>query len=581
MASRPATVTDLIDSLELGLPGEELSITAALVAFYELDADANIGQQLADRNVDEVLGIVLTAVEPFAALILDVFDFVGRLEANVQGHLEIELAANLAEALRLDVERFRRYERDVVRGASRRVDLDILLSMSDGSWGSWHDWFWPFNCILQVGGPPLAQFCDGCPRPELIAQFSWVRSVFESLSAQARVRLAERGGEAPSTNADYMVDRLAKVWPSEVALRGHFSNSKCLMSSSTWMQNLWPRVLTEFHAAEVRGDYDDVRRLLALPYWKHRWQLYEVWVLAQLLDAIGLHRVELVTENGVWALPVGGSAKTAIALVPSIGATVWYQHQREPAAALFAGQEHRPEVIVEASDGTVLLVVEAKARRGLARADVEAFLFPLLQWRPRAALLANYFSVKDAPPLVETVQADSALAASSEYQPIGVGASPVQSWLRRQCDTLIPRPTRVIVVDVSSSMASEEAQRVTRSLADDAYRSVFVAFADQAQVNRDGPEFDARNLGVGTNLAGARDVLLRDLKNELTGPSAEVHLVSDLEFEEGQFDAFAIEVQRCGAKLLVHSWESSAVESARRSFRYLATDQLHIHTKQS
>src|ERR1039458_9366580 len=119
MASRPATVTDLIDSLELGLPGEELSITAALVAFYELDADANIGQQLADRNVDEVLGIVLTAVEPFAALILDVFDFVGRLEANVQGHLEIELAANLAEALRLDVERFRRYERDVVRGASR------------------------------------------------------------------------------------------------------------------------------------------------------------------------------------------------------------------------------------------------------------------------------------------------------------------------------------------------------------------------------------------------------------------------------------------------------------------------------
>jgi len=579
MSTRPATVADLLDSLELGLPGEELGITAALIAYYGLGADDDLRQHLASRTVDEVLSVMLTAVEPFAALLLEVFEFVGHLEANVRDHLEIELASNHAEALRLNGEQFRRYERDVVRRAPRRVDLDILLATPDGSWESWHDWYWPFNCILQFGSPRVAQLCDGCPRPELVAQFAWVRTVFESLSAQARERLDERGGQDPSSNADYMVDRLAKVWPREVALRGHFSESKCPMTNSSWMGDLWPRVLTEFHAAEVVGDYEDLLRLLALPYWKHRWQLYEVWVLAQLLDVIGLHRVELVTEGDVWALPVGGNAKTAVALVPSMGATVWYQHQREPADALFPGQEHRPEIIVEDRDGTILLVIEAKARRGLGRADVEAFLFPLLQWRPRAALLANYFAVKDAPPLAETVHATSTLAASSEYQPIGVGAPAVHDWLRRQCDTLLLPPTRVIVIDASSSVASEEAQQVALSLADHAHHSIFVAFADHAQLNRDAPEFDTFGLGTGTNLDAARDVLLRDLRMELSRPSAEVHLVSDMELEQDQFDAFAIGVQQCGAKLIVHSWESSAVESARHSFRHLKDDQLRIHTK--
>ncbi len=566
MASAPATVVDLLASLELGQPGEETGVTAALAAYYDLEPGADLGKQLADRSVDEVLAVVLTAVEPFAALLLEVFDFAGRLDATVQGHLEIELAASQADALRLDVERFRRYEREAVRRSSRRVDLDMLLATPGAAWWSWHDWFWPFNCILQLGQPTPTHFCDGCPRPDIAADFAFVRAAFESLSAQAKVRLEERAGQALETNADFMLELLANRWPGEVAIRGHFPGRQCHMVDNEWMRNLWPRVLSEFHAAEVRGDLDDVRRLLSLPYWKHRWQLYEVWVLAQVLDTIGLDRIELVAENDVWKLPVGGRAKTAVARVRSIGATVWYQHQREPEAALFAGQEHRPEVIVETRDGTVLVVVEAKARRGLSKADAEGFLYPLLQWQPSAALLANYFAVKQAPPLGEILQGGTALAASSEYQPIGAGAVPVQNWLRRQFERLLPLPARVIVVDVSRSMPSRETQRLAHSLADAAHLAVFVGFAERAQIYREAPEFGTHSLGGGTNLAAARDILQRDLRVELTSPDAEVHLVSDLEFGEGELDAFAAEVQRCGASLVVHSWQSTAFESARWPF---------------
>ncbi len=349
------------------------------------------------------------------------------------------------------------------------------------------------------------------------------------------------------------------------------------MARSDWMQNLWPEVLVEFRATEVTGDFDDVRRLLALPYWKHRWQLYEVWVLAELLDAIGLDRIEFVTDNGVWALPVGGKAKTAVALIPSIGATVWYQHQREPLASLFDGQEHRPEVILEAYDGSVLLVLEAKARRGLDRAAVEAFLFPLLQWQPQAALLANYFAVKGAPPLAEARQGIAVLAATSEFNPLGEGASPVRHWLRSQCEALVPFPARVIVIDLSSSMAKDDALSVARELADDAHLACFVGFADRAELNRDAPEFDERALGGRTNLAAARDVLLRDLVEEVSNPSTEVHLVTDLDLAATELDAFADEVQSAGATLIVHSWEAPAVESARRASRHLANVSVRLH----
>lgn len=580
VSTRPATVADLLDSLELGAPGEEFGITAALAAFYGLDARADLRRELAGRDVDEVIGVVLTAVEPFAALILEVFEFVGRLQARVGGDLEVELSTSQADALRLNVERFERYERSTVRRTERRVDLDKLLAIPRGAWAGWHDWYWPFHCVLQVDMPAQLDLCEGCPRPELIAEFAYVRKSLASLSDQARVRLDESGGARPLTNADYMVDRLATSWSQEVATRGHLTDygHGCAMSRSDWMRDLWPKVQAEFNAAEVGGEFEDVRRLLALPYWKHRWQLYEVWMLGQVLDAIGLRRVELVTEDGVWPLPVGRSAKTAVALVPSIGATIWYQHQREPVAALFEGKEHRPEIIVEDADADVLLVVEAKARRGLDRVDAEAFLYPLLQWQPRSALLANYFAVNHAPPLTETSQGDCALASSSDCQPIGAGAESVRSWLRQQCAELLPSPTRVIVVDVSSSMPADDADDVVRALADDAHVARYVAFAERAALNRDAPTFDRRALGAGTELASAAAILQSDLREDLSSPTAVVHLVSDLDFEPGQLDAFAAAVKQLGARLEIHSWDPE-VEAARRRSPVLGGGVLHIHGK--
>lgn len=582
MSIRPATVADLLDSLELGAPGEELGITAALVAFYGLDPQANLRRGLADRDIDEVLGVILTAVEPFAALVLEVFEFVGRLQAYVRGNLEVELATSQADGLRLNIERFEQYERDAVRRAERRVDLDKLLALPGGAWEGWHDWYWPFHCVLQVDTPAKLDLCEGCPRPELIAEFAYVRKSLASLSEQARARLDERSGAAPLTDTDYVVDRLATRWSEEVAVRGHLADygHGCIMSRSDWMRDLWPKVHAEFDAAETAGEFEDVRRLLALPYWKHRWQLYEVWMLGQVLDAIGLRRVELITEDGVWPLPVGRSAKTPVALVPSIGATVWYQHQREPLAPLFKGKEHRPEIIVEDADAHVLLVVEAKARRGLDRADAETFLYPLLQWQPRAALLANYFAVNHAPPLTETSQGDSALASSSDCQPIGAAAESVRRWLRRQCAELLPSPMRVIVVDVSSSMPSDDADDVVRALADDAHVARYVAFAERAVLNRDGPKFDKRALGVGTELASAAAILKSELGEELSSPTAVVHLVSDLAFEPGELEAFAAAVKQLGVGLEIHSWEPE-VEAARRRQPVLGEGVLHVHAKRA
>jgi hypothetical protein len=74
-AATPATVADLLGSLELGQPNEELALGGALRAFYELGPDDDLTTALADRPVHEVLGVLVSAAEPFAALVVAVFDF--------------------------------------------------------------------------------------------------------------------------------------------------------------------------------------------------------------------------------------------------------------------------------------------------------------------------------------------------------------------------------------------------------------------------------------------------------------------------------------------------------------------------
>ncbi|MHB8449087.1 MAG: vWA domain-containing protein [Mycobacteriales bacterium] len=555
----PLSVQELLLSLELGQPNEEFALGDALRAFYELDDGADLSVELAECSVQEVLAVLLTAAEPFAALVVGVFDFIGRLNAKVEGNFEALIAADRADALGLDLSRFNRYEREICEQASRKVDLETLLAGSGSAWRSFHDWYFPPHCVWRVDRPPDLSMCEGCPSAERVSEFRFVETTFGDLAEQAGAAAGPSGDDELS----WLRERIVRVWP-ELRARSH--GDRCPRADG-WGQQVWSESIEELREARLDGEFEQLQRLLALPYWQHRWQLYEVWLLGIVLDVVGLDRIQLVLDDGIWRLPVGGVAASPVALIRGpIEAEVLYQHQGTPPRPLFADQEDRPEILIRTTGRArerVVLAAEAKARRSLTRGDVQGFTYPLLMWQPAIALFAGYFPINKVPPVSLAASGDSDLVVAVDCRP----DTGVEAELRGQLGPLLARelapPLQVFVYDVSGSMSESLA---ISDVPQDA-TTVLIAFAERAALVPSGAVSDARSLslGTGTNLSAVVDILPTMLEQWSTSNGGEIHLVTDLEVDTGELASLMHLGTRLGLGLTVHTTDRDRAQGVIRA----------------
>jgi hypothetical protein len=473
------------------------------------------------------------------------------------------LAADKAEALGLDLARFDRYERDTVVRAAGRVDLEALLSSSASVWEGFHDWFFPPHCVWRVDRPPTVVFCEGCPSPERVAESHFVERAFDDLARQA-ADVHQQSDSAALGGPGFQHERLLRLWP-ETRRRAHID--RCPRSDG-WSAAAWKQSIDELRSARHSGDFEQLQRLLALPYWQHRWQLYEVWLLGVVLDLIGLDRLALVLNDGQRRLPVGSVAAQPVAhVVGPVTAEVLYQHQGTPPQPLFAGAQDRPEILIRTTGdrgGRVLLAAEAKARRALTRGDVEGFTYPLLMWQPAIALFAGYFPIGNLPPLSASMSGSADVLVAVNCRP----DTGLEAELRGRLGPLLARelapPLCVVVCDVSESMP--DVSPLVRSLGNQppATTTILVAFAQRAAIVPSGVVADAHELSLGgaTNLSSASEVVSAVVRDRLAAGGGELHLVTDLELEVDQLAAFASLVDALGVRLLIHTWNRARAERA-------------------
>lgn len=170
------------------------------------------------------------------------------------------------------------------------------------------------------------------------------------------------------------------------------------MDKSGFRRRFFEQALSEFKAATRPVTIADIQAFLALPYWKQRWQLYEVWFVTLLLRSYGLARLDLALQGDQWTLSVGGVMLTPIAISRLHNGdeiAFYYQYQGIPPQGLFPEAQDRPEVLVRyqavsQQPPRTLLVAEVKARASFSRQDMEVALFALLKWRSEAIVGLNY-----------------------------------------------------------------------------------------------------------------------------------------------------------------------------------------------
>ncbi len=118
------------------------------------------------------------------------------------------------------------------------------------------------------------------------------------------------------------------------------------------------------------GIIEIAEEYLCLPLWKHRWLLYEIWLLTTTLDSAvkgqwlcEINTVRVKSGHLVWILPKGQAKKSCGRLVfcpkPQIILDVWYQCRKKR-----YGTDMMPDVSIRTpgSDGRDIIIIEGKDR---------------------------------------------------------------------------------------------------------------------------------------------------------------------------------------------------------------------------
>lgn len=477
MESRTATVEDILNVFELAATPGDLELDAHLRAAFEVDQGRPLVEALADVDPGVLLAVAVTAIEPVAAMIRDIYSWLGEVaDIKSVGNLSIPVGDALMNDMDLDLARYRAYERSVLEGVQQSRFVPSRLP-SNSPLFNCHDLHWPPTCFGRGQGQGMLNVrCCSC-EPQVAERFGHL----EKLLSAAAGALAEEPCPRPlqpdlsSGPRNSFLSSLAR-WFEEVSRRTSDAG-KCSYSDE-FVARYLREGLTDLEGCFETVTVEQLRSFFDLPYWKHRWQLYEIWILHVVMDSFGTPRWSPRLTGTVWDLKAGSLNRKAIATVKLRDGSelrCYYQHQSAPPEAIVEGAEDRPEILVtrtedaahRAAPGTsgesVILAVEAKARKAYALQDLKSATFALVEWHPDRILGSSYFPTVGAPDDLHTRRyGDHEIALATRMQPGSPTQSSTNEWLRSMWRDLVGVRVAVFAVDVSGSMTpGEAAQRIT------------------------------------------------------------------------------------------------------------------------
>jgi len=339
-----------------------------------------------------------------------------------------------------------------------RSEFDPALLPREGAWRGFHDFYWPPDCFVGDSGLLRGHTrCSVCPAETLASEFARFTRYFEELAriAEEQIELPEEARTASPTTFDW--GSIKGRW-EDCKRRGARDRNSCSMEQE-WVRKFFKESLKEIDAATRNISIADVRRFLALPYWKLRWQFYEVWFVTILLRSYGLSNLILNTDGPVWTLAVGSVSPKPIAvsnLANGDRLEFYYQHQGIPPSALFKKTADRPEVLVrrtQAGGGhRMLMAAEVKAKKSFGTQEMKQALFTLQEWDPEAIVGVNYFPIKSGTTLSKLNKDAIEIVAADECTPRSSCSKELFDWLAEYWPRKLGEFISVLLIDTSGSM---------------------------------------------------------------------------------------------------------------------------------
>ncbi|WP_405180039.1 VWA domain-containing protein [Nocardia sp. NBC_01377] len=410
-----------------------------------------------------ILIAAATAAAPVAAMVRDVFAVLGRIShTQAVANLTATFTDNHLNSLNLDPKQYAAYERTVVEEALSsvfdRARLPARTPLANG-----HDAHWPPACFTREPGrvPPIA--CAGCDGQPALRFARVERALQSALQAETSTPPLSDGARH---DVDWFLDRLPSILP-ELSRRG-WIDGPCSYESLFTAEYL-DKGVADLEAAFRTVSAPQLRRFFDLPYWTQRWQIYEIWILFMVLDSYDIEQWSPITTGGVWDIKAGSTNPKAVSvcdLKQGRQLRCYYQHQSTPPASLIADAEDRPEILVTIADHAdsaaapgasteqIILAVEAKARSNYKIQDMKGATLSLLEWEPRCALGASFYSLKTGIDTLDTkVIGSTETALAQHLQPGSRSISLTTAWLKKCWSDHVIGSVGIVAVDVSGSMA--------------------------------------------------------------------------------------------------------------------------------
>jgi hypothetical protein len=468
-----ASVSDLITVLELGTTSGDTDLADKLRSTFGVAPEADLANALEAVPPGDVLAALASAVAPVARMVHDLYTWLGRLaDVRSAANLSVRVTDAQMQTMDLDPARYEAYEQTIVEEVSR-TEFDPSLLPPDSKLLSIHDSHWNPACLDGTITPSAR--CENC-RPEVAAEFREL----ENLLRVAAAAMSEGDVQADTLvgGRRFFFEELARwfprvtprMWPlAECPYRIPFF--------ADYLRLGLPDLVGCFREISAQ----QLKRFFDLPYWKARWQIYELWILRLVLDSYDTSRWLPTLTDGAWDLKAGSTNPQAIATAQLIDGTelrCYYQHESVPPASLFPGLRDRPELLVTlahtptkpASPGTdaepVLLAVEAKARSNYVPQDLKSAILPLLEWQPQRVLGASYFTSTGADRLHVQQFAGTAVGVAEALIPGAASGPATTAWLVELWQDLSRPQVTIIAADTSASMPPRAAKKHLQAMAE-------------------------------------------------------------------------------------------------------------------
>jgi len=455
----------------------------------ELDKSAaSLDEAIRGASTDQLVSAIFRRIAPFAQMFGDIVNFFKAACVQTgRDHWRVEL-----ENENLDLKQFESF-------LEKWSSLPLLVEAPAIDFdGLWKPWGWLDEGSSRTGTRSddpevehwLAEYDDGTylpfPRALYPKQFSSGLSDFAAtlLVAVELIRntfgpsghLSSKGHRhlnGNTSSADY-TDAFA---PGTLAQNEtDFWLKNAVLRLDWWRRQpganrqLLESRLAEFYQGFGRRQFPlevswaDLQRILALPVWRKRHELYAVWIATQIVGALPDYEIELHNENGsiVFAFK-----ETVIATIRNVSPEIRLVSERRQDLADPVGKGRvagvQPDFGLWCGDGTkerCILVVEVKHYLRAVKRTFHEALIDYSKAHPKAEVaLVNYGPVADLLTGVDGKQRDRCVqlgdltpANQSKTKEFKLLVKNVVDGTVRQNKAAEQSSQSALVIDVSSSM---------------------------------------------------------------------------------------------------------------------------------